>query len=87
MYPAPFAVLLNKDDKTYVEPDISVICDKSKLDDRGCSGAPERIIIDYSQAAPKQHGHNPPSKVDYTISPVHLARDVFLYPGDQNIVL
>ena len=35
---------LNKDNKTYVEPDISVICDKSKLDDRGCNGAPDWII-------------------------------------------
>ena len=34
----------NADDKTYVEPDISVICDKSKLDDRGCVGAPDWII-------------------------------------------
>lgn len=44
VYPAPFAVFLNKDDRTYVEPDISVICDKSKLDDRGCNGAPDWII-------------------------------------------
>ena len=41
---APFAVFLNKDDKNYVEPDISVICDQSKLDDRGCNGAPDFII-------------------------------------------
>lgn len=44
VYPAPFAVFLNEDDKTYVEPDISVICDKNKLDDRGCFGAPDWII-------------------------------------------
>lgn len=44
VYPAPFAVFLNSDDKTYVEPDISIICDKSKLDDRGCNGAPDWII-------------------------------------------
>ncbi len=44
VYPAPFAVLLNADDKTYIEPDISVICDKDKLDDRGCNGAPDFII-------------------------------------------
>ena len=31
VYPAPFAVFLNADDKNYVEPDISVICDKTKL--------------------------------------------------------
>ncbi len=41
---APFAVFLNADDKTYVEPDISVICDPSKLDDRGCNGAPDWVI-------------------------------------------
>lgn len=44
VYHAPFAVFLNKDNKNYVEPDISVICDKSKLDDRGCNGAPDWII-------------------------------------------
>ena len=27
-----------------LEPDISVICDKDKLDERGCHGAPEWII-------------------------------------------
>lgn len=44
IYPAPFAVKLNEDDKTVVEPDISVICDRDKLDDRGCNGAPDWII-------------------------------------------
>lgn len=41
---APFAVFLNADDKNYVEPDISVICDRDKLNDRGCVGAPDWII-------------------------------------------
>ncbi|MCM1092079.1 MAG: Uma2 family endonuclease [Butyrivibrio sp.] len=40
---APFAVFLD-DDITYVEPDISVICDLSKLDDMGCHGAPDWVI-------------------------------------------
>lgn len=44
VYPAPFAVFIGKDDKNYVEPDISVICDKSKLTDKGCHGAPDFII-------------------------------------------
>lgn len=44
VYAAPFAVFLNKDDINYVEPDISVICDPSKLDDKGCHGAPDWII-------------------------------------------
>lgn len=41
---APFAVFLNEDDRNYLEPDISVICDLSRLDDRGCHGAPDWII-------------------------------------------
>lgn len=44
VYPAPFAVFLNKDNKNYVEPDISVICDKNKLTDKGCNGAPDWVI-------------------------------------------
>lgn len=41
---APFAVFLNADDKNYVEPDISVICNPDKLTDKGCTGAPDWII-------------------------------------------
>lgn len=44
IYPAPFAVKLYEDRKTIVEPDISIICDHSKLTDRGCTGAPDWII-------------------------------------------
>lgn len=56
VYAAPFGVrLFEKPDasgkpvppdkvKTVVEPDISVICDREKLDDRGCKGAPDLII-------------------------------------------
>ena len=39
-----FAVFLNEDSRNYVEPDISVICDCDKLNDKGCSGAPDWII-------------------------------------------
>lgn len=44
VFVAPFAVFLNKDSRNYVEPDISVICDKDKLDEYGCNGAPDWII-------------------------------------------
>lgn len=44
IYPAPFAVFLNADESTYVEPDLSIICDKNKLNDQGCKGAPDFII-------------------------------------------
>lgn len=35
---------MNEDDLNYVEPDISIICDRSKLTDKGCCGAPDWII-------------------------------------------
>ncbi|MDR1955421.1 MAG: Uma2 family endonuclease [Treponema sp.] len=48
VYPAPFGVRLfpeeDKSDDTFVEPDIVVVCDSSKLDDWGCNGAPDLII-------------------------------------------
>lgn len=51
VYPAPFGVRLFEVDgdtpddvDTMVEPDISVVCDKSKLDDHGCKGAPDLVI-------------------------------------------
>lgn len=53
IYAAPFAVYLDERSNTYVEPDISVICDLDKLDDRGCKGAPDWIIEIVSPASKK----------------------------------
>lgn len=44
VFPAPFAVFLNEDNTNYVEPDLSVICDKNKITDKGCKGAPDWVI-------------------------------------------
>jgi Uma2 family endonuclease len=49
VYAAPFDVRLtrtknNKEVKTVIQPDICVICDPTKLDDRGCNGAPDLVI-------------------------------------------
>lgn len=50
-YAAPFGVRLFEQDgdrpedvDTVVEPDISVVCDRSKLDKHGCKGAPDLIV-------------------------------------------
>ena len=39
-----FAVFLNENNNNYAEPDISVICDKSKLRERVCIGVLDWII-------------------------------------------
>lgn len=49
VFAAPFCVRLDveKNDneiKNVVEPDITIVCDNSKLDERGCNGAPDMII-------------------------------------------
>lgn len=42
---APFAVYLNGDESEYFEPDITVVCDPKKLDNKkGCIGAPDWIV-------------------------------------------
>lgn len=52
VYPGPFAVNLFADDTTFVEPDISVVCDHDKLSDRGCKGAPDLIVEVVSPSNP-----------------------------------
>lgn len=51
VYPAPFSVRLMTEDETrnedinkVVEPDITIVCDKSKIDGKGCKGAPDLIV-------------------------------------------
>lgn len=51
VYQSPFDVRLiknlgqsDKEITTVVQPDICVVCDSQKLDDRGCIGAPDLIV-------------------------------------------
>ncbi|MDD2502513.1 MAG: Uma2 family endonuclease [Clostridia bacterium] len=50
VYAAPFDVRLpqpqesNEQTSTVVQPDIVVVCDKTKLDQQGCKGSPDLIV-------------------------------------------
>ncbi|MDD6911474.1 Uma2 family endonuclease [Actinobacillus minor] len=47
LYVAPFDVRFpdeNGNVKTVVQPDLCVICDPNKLDERGCLGAPDLVV-------------------------------------------
>jgi len=63
-YTAPFDVRIprkSKDDKdiiTVVQPDICVICDPAKLDDKGCLGAPDIVVEILSPGNNKKEGVN-----------------------------
>ena len=101
VFAAPFAVFLNKDDKTYVEPDISVICDTDKIDDRGCNGAPDWIIeivspgsqrMDYSvklfkyrSAGVQEYGIIDPGKEIVTVYKLRPEEDYGQYPFDDDV--
>jgi Uma2 family endonuclease len=57
VYPAPFAVRLfpqkDKRDDTVFEPDIVVVCDQEKLDDKGCNGPPDMVVEIVSPSSAK----------------------------------
>jgi len=68
VYAAPFDVRLPDRDEadevvtTVVQPDIAVICDPAKLDNKGCRGTPDWIIEVLSPATPtKDQIQNAPS--------------------------
>jgi len=51
VFPVPFDVRLpafldaeDKDTETIVQPDITIVCDPNKIDERGCKGAPDLIV-------------------------------------------
>lgn len=81
-YIAPFAVFLNADNKNYVEPDISVICDTNKLNDKGCVGAPDWIIEVASSGS---------MRMDYLVKLLKYSnsgvREYWIVDPDKNRVL
>ena len=61
VFSAPFGVRLFEKDgdspenvDTMVEPDISVICDRDKLDRHGCKGAPD-LIVEVLSSSTQRH--------------------------------
>ena len=44
VFPAPFDVKLSDHPLTIVQPDIMIVCDKNKLDENRCNGAPDFIF-------------------------------------------
>jgi len=55
VFHAAYDVRLNADtgDDTVVQPDLVIICDQSKRDERGCKGAPEMVVEMLSKSTEK----------------------------------
>ncbi|AGC75537.1 Uma2 family endonuclease [Nonlabens dokdonensis] len=59
LFVAPFDVfLLPKEKSSVVQPDLCVICDATKLDERGCHGAPDLVIEVLSKGNSKKEIQN-----------------------------
>ena len=86
VYVAPFDVRLPvksaKKNTTVVQPDLCVICDENKLDDKGCNGAPDLIVEILS---PKNSKHDIETKFNlYQESGV---KEYWIVQIEQRIVL
>lgn len=90
VFAAPFDVRFSEragltDEKvgTVVQPDIFVVCDKSKLDERGCNGPPDYIVEISSSST---------SKVDLTkkfdLYQQHGVREYWIiHPAEQTLLV
>lgn len=90
VYSAPFDVRLpdsqnDPDEKIYnvVQPDIVVICDLSKLDERGCAGAPDLVIEILSQSTAVKD-----IREKYALYERHQVKEYWVvHPGDKYVII
>ena len=88
VYAAPFEVRLtasgaNGDEqiRTVVQPDISVVCDLSKIDRRGCLGAPDWIV---EIVSPGNTAHD--TRTKFNLYEENGVREYWIaYPKEQSI--
>jgi Uma2 family endonuclease len=88
-FAAPFDVRLpeagesDEETSTVVQPDISVVCDEAKLDDRGCRGAPDWIV---EVVSPRTASNDYIRKVE--IYERHGVREYWIvHPVDRVLIL
>ncbi|WP_018933100.1 Uma2 family endonuclease [Gracilibacillus lacisalsi] len=93
---APFDVRLFVDNKNdddinnVVQPDLSIVCDQEKLDDKGCNGSPDMIIEILSPSSvkldrwKKYHLYEKAGIKEYwLVDPVNESVEIHLLVGDQ----
>nr|WP_252183430.1 Uma2 family endonuclease [Rossellomorea vietnamensis] len=93
---APFDVRLlveNKQDddiNNVVQPDLSIVCDRKKLDEKGCNGAPDIIIEILSPSSVKldrwkkfQLYEKAGVKEYWLVDPVNESVEMYLLINDQ----
>jgi Uma2 family endonuclease len=88
VYYAPFDVRLPETDEadeeiyTVVQPDIVVICDVKKLDDKGCRGAPDFVIEILSPATSAKD-----MKIKLALYERHGVKEYWVVHPTDNIIM
>jgi len=90
VFPAPFDVRLpvknrKKDNEinTVVQPDICVICDETKLDERGCCGAPDLVVEILSPGNSRKE-----VRLKHELYEEAGAKEYWIiYPAEENIAI
>lgn len=89
IYSAPFDVRLpeadesDEDIETVVQPDIVVVCDEAKLDERGCRGAPDLIIEITSPSTVSKD-----IKEKFYLYEQHGVKEYWIvYPAEKNVLV
>ena len=90
LYHAPFDVRLpdfedqdNYDVPTVVQPDLVVICDEKKLDDRGCKGAPDLVVEILSPSTSRKD-----IGVKFALYERHGVREYWvIYPAEETLMV
>ena len=90
LFAAPFDVRLAESStasdnyvETVVQPDIVVICDKNKLDERGCNGAPDLVIEISSPSTGKND-----LTIKFDLYQRHGVREYWIvYPAEKTVLV
>jgi Uma2 family endonuclease len=90
VFAAPFDVRLpNEDDTrpekiyTVVQPDLCVVCDKNKLDERGCLGAPDLVVEILSPATSSKDLHE-----KYNLYEQNAIKEYWIiHPNEQTLLI
>ena len=75
------SIIANKDIYSVVQPDLCVICDKTKIDTKGCLGAPDWIIEILSKGNSKKE-----MQLKYQLYQESGVKEYWLvYPGEKAV--
>jgi Uma2 family endonuclease len=86
VFPSPFDVVLSSPSgkqNNVVQPDISVICDLSKITEKGCMGAPDLVVEVVSKSSVNKDLHE-----NYVLYEQHGVMEYWLVlPAERSLII